>query len=629
MRPPEVDRLPVKPADAPAPDRTRLGRVLFSLLVAALFGGALFSPRWAGRSVAVDGRPGAAADRSPVDLILTPDEKWLLTVNQTSDTVSLVDVATGKVHAEAACGRRPSALALTPDGKTVLVTGTESGDLTALSLQGGTLKDAGKVHLGFEPRGVVVAPDGKLAYVALTTQHTLAVVELPGLKVLDRIAVGRWPRYLALSPDGKRLAVGANGDGGVSVVATEQRKMLFLEKFGGINFGQMQASADGKHVYFPWMVYGHNPISPNNIRLGWVLASRIARVRLDTHVRREAIALDPRGEAVADPHGLALSPDEQWLVCAASGTHELLVYKLPGLPWMDYGGPGDHIDPNLLNDRQRFYRIPLGGRPMAVRYSRDGRHAFVANYLLNAVQIVDVPGRKVVRTIDLGGPRAPSLARRGEAIFYDGRRSLDQWYSCHSCHYEGHTNSQAMDTRNDGSNGTFKTVLSLRNVTRTGPWTWHGWQKDLDAAMRKSVTDTMLGKRPGDGDVKALIAFFDTLRVPPNPHRNPDGSLTEAAARGEKIFKGPVAGCARCHSGPYLTDGRVHDVGTGARNDVYRGYNPPSLLGTYDRVQYLHDGRAQTLEEVLRRDHDPDRVTGNGRLSGPELNDLIAYLKSL
>src|SRR5205807_4433891 len=129
------------------------------------------------------------------------------------------------------------------------------------------------------------------------------------------------------------------------------------------------------------------------------------------------------------------------------------------------------------------------------------------------------------------------LARRGEAIFYDGKRSLDQWYSCHSCHYEGHVNSIAMDTRNDGGFGTYKTVLSLRNVAHTGPWTWHGWQKSLDDAVVRSVTDTMLGKRPADDDVKAIVAFMDTLRVPPNPHRNEDGTLTDAARRGEKVYK--------------------------------------------------------------------------------------------
>jgi YVTN family beta-propeller protein len=622
VRSPEVD----KPAGAPTRGNSWLrGRPALRLLLpAALLGGAIALGR-----AATDQKPRVEPDRSPVDLVLTADEKWLLTANQTAHTVSLVDTAAGKVVAEVPCGQRPSALALTPDGKTALVTANWSGDLALFARDGARLRPAGKVRLGFEPRGVATSPDGKLAYVALTTAHAIAVVDLGERKVLDRIAVGRWPRYLALSPDGKRLAVGANGDGGVSVVDTAARKLVFKEEFGGLNFGQMEVSRDGRHVYVPWMLYGFRPISPFNIRAGWVMASRIARVRLDTQKRREAISLDPQGQAVSDPHGLALSPDGQWLVCAASGTHELLVYRTAGLPWVDFGGPGDHIDAALLRDRKRFYRIPLGGRPMAVRYGRDGQHVYVANYLQNAVQVVDVPGRKVARVIALGGPAEPSPARKGEAIFYDGRRSLDQWYSCHSCHYEGHANAEAMDTRNDGSNGTFKAVLSLRNVTRTGPWTWHGWQKSLDAAVVKSVTDTMLGKRPTDEETRAVIAFMETLRVPPNPHCNPDGSLSEAAKRGEKIFRGPVAGCVRCHSGPYFTDGKVHNVGTGERTDRYRGYNPPSLLGVYDRVMYLHDGRARTLEEVLRGPHSPERVTGRGKLSEAELSDLLAYVKSL
>jgi YVTN family beta-propeller protein len=412
-----------------------------------------------------------ALDRSPVDLVLSADERWLLTANQGSGTVSLVEVQTGRVAAEIATGQRPSALALTPDQRFVLVSNTWSGDVAAFRVDWdrGTLEEHSRGETRFEPRGIAVSPDGREAYVALTTEGTVAVLSLPDLRIAARIAVGRWPRYLALSPDGSRLAVGCSGDGGVAVVDTASRQCLYLEDFLGLNLGQMQVSRDGTYVYFPWMVYRHNPITPRNIQIGWVLASRIARVRLDGKARREAMSLDPQGKAVADPHGLAISGDEQWLVCAASGTQELLVFRLPGLPFVDFGGSGDHIDPLLLRDPQRFFRIDLGGRPMAVRFSRDSRHVFVANYFANAVQVVDLQERKVDRVLALGSAPEVSLARQGEQIFYDGKRSLDQWYSCHTCHYEGHTNSVAMDTRNDGRFGNFKTVLSLRNVTRTGP----------------------------------------------------------------------------------------------------------------------------------------------------------------
>jgi cytochrome c peroxidase len=414
----------------------------------------------------------------------------------------------------------------------------------------------------------------------------------------------------------------------VAVVDTESRKQLYLENFSGLNLGQMQVSADGSHVYFPWIVYRQNPITSENIRRGWVLASRIARVRLDGKTRREAISLDPRGQAVGDPHGLALSPDEETLVCTASGTHELLVYKLPGLPFQDYGGPGDHIDADLLKDRGRFNRIPLGGRPMAVRYSKHGDQVYVANYLLNAIQVVDMASRRLSRTIELSPAQPPTLARRGEAIFYDAGRSLDQWYSCHSCHYEGHTNALTMDTRNDGRFGNFKTVLSLREAAQTGPWFWHGWATDFHAALRKSLTDTMLGKEPNDEDVDALAAFVATLELPPNPIRE-SGRLSKSATRGEAVFRSDKAGCAKCHPAPHFTDGMTHDVGLGSPDDIYEEHNTPSLRGLYDRPFFLHDGRSHSLEEVLIGPHNPARVTGLGELSAEELQDLLAYLESL
>lgn len=569
-----------------------------------------------------------ALDRSPVDLVLTANGRWLITCNQTSSSLSLIDTKTGAVVDEVACGSRPSALALSADEKTVAVTGTYSGDVHFFTLGNGKLSATSKVFLNyFEPRGVVYAPNGKLAYIALTTAHEVAVVDVAKQKIIDRISVGRWPRSLAINGDGTRLAVGANGDGGVSLVDLHQRKMLFQESLVGINLGQMHIADEW--VYLPWTVYLHNPVNVVNIENGWVLANRLGRVNLNKKLKREAIALDPKRNAVADPTGLAISPDGKWLVCGAAGTGELIVCRLGDLPLQAHAGPGDFIHPDLHADKERFDRIPLGGRPMFLRFAQDGKHVYVANYLLNAVQVVDVSARKVVRVFDLGGPKAPSLARQGEAIFFDARRTLDHWFSCHTCHFEGHTNAVAMDTNNDDSTYTFKTVLSLRNVTKTGPWTWHGKHKSLDVALQSSLTDTMQGKAATKAELQALTAFLETLSTPPSPHRHADGSFSEAAKRGEQVFHSKKANCVHCHQPPHFTSDRTYDVGLGGGGDRYPGYNPPSLLGLHTRLLYLHDGRSTSLEDVLRTHHNPAQVTGKGELTEQELQDLLAYLKSL
>jgi len=571
--------------------------------------------------------PARNAHRSPVDLALGPNGTWLVTANQTADSVSLIDVKSGQVRHEFPVGRRPTFITTTDDGR-ILVTCSYGGGLWILRVKDGRLEREARVHLGFEPIGIAVDERRNLAYVGQSVGARIAVVDLKTHRVARSFAVGRWPRYVALTSDGSRLAVGESGEGGVAVLDTDSGKVLYRVDFDGLNLGLMQVDGGDDYVYLTWLHYGENVPSPGNIRRGWVLGNRVARVRLDQKALREAFSLDKQGDATGDAHGLALSEDGRRLVVTAGGTHEMLVFRTKGLRYAKIGGT-EHIDDELLKDAQRFYRLELGGRPMGVRLSADSSTAFVANYLLDAVQVVDLNKREIVRTIHLGGPTEPALARRGEAIFYDADRSFDRWYSCHSCHYEGGSNAEIMDTLNDGSVYSFKTVLPLFRLSKTSPWTWHGWQKSLPDAMHKSITKTMVGKPPSEADVEALLAYFDALESPPNPYRLENGGFSEAAARGRKVFEGDKAGCVQCHSGPLLTDNKVHDVGTGDSGDRYRGYNTPSLRGVHRKVRLLHDGRSRSLRELLTGPHAPEKVAGEGGLTPAELDDLIAYLKSL
>ena len=571
-----------------------------------------------------------SADRSPVDLALSPDGRWLVTANETSNSISLVRTEDARLVDEIPCGRHPADVEFCPDGKTILVTGTWSGDVTVLERVEDRLERKGVVDVGYEPWGLAVTPDGNRAYVGQVATGQIAEIDVESRTLLRQFDAGHWPRYLTLSPDGSRLAVGCAGEGRIVVIDPDTGESLYDEPLAnGINLGHMVPSSDGLHAYFTWMVYRTNPITVPNIRRGWVLASRIGRVRLDGPADREAISLDVPRKAVADPLGIVVSPDEQTLVASASGTHELLVYRLPDLPFVATGGPGDLIDRALERDRERFSRIEVGGRPMGLRMAADNRTVYVANYLRNSVQIVDLTEHRVVDEIALGGPPEPSLARHGMEIFYDGGRSLDQWYSCHSCHQNGGINSRPMDTFNDGTPMTLKTVLPLYHVRETSPWTWHGWQDDLTSAIHKSLTTTMIGEPPSDEETQALLAYFESLEEPPNPFRAPDGGLSAAAQRGRAIFESVKAGCAECHTGKHFTDGLIHDVGLGSPDDHYKGYNTPSLRGVYRKVRLLHSGRAKSLERVVNDLHSPEKVAGEGPLTEQETADLIAYLKSL
>jgi YVTN family beta-propeller protein len=577
--------------------------------------------------------------RSPIALALSVDGTRLLTANQTAGTVSLVDMAAGRVLHEVPTGEKPAGVALSRDGRRGAVAHWYGYDLAVLALKDDRISVVGRVEVGPEPRGVAIAPDGKTAYVAVGVSNEVVRVDLDGRKVTGRLTVGREPRGVALSPDGARLMVGNARSGDVSVIDTRKWAVERTIPIDGDNVRQVLVAADGKTGYVAHMKNRRFATTRNFIDQGWVLGQRLTKVDLDGgSPTYHTLSLDPRGEAAADAHGVAVNQDGSLLVVGLGGTHELMIFRTnrKRLPW-GAERARDLVPPELLKGDGRFRRVALGGRPTELAFAPDGKTLYVANYLTDAVQVVDAEAAKLVRTIPLGGPKTISLVRRGEILFHDATRSFNQWYSCNTCHSDGHTSGMDFDTLNDGRQdlSTFhlrsrKKVPTLRRVTQTKPWTWHGWQASLEDATVESFTKSMQGPRPSKEDVKAVVAFLGTLEFPKNPYREPNGSLTPAARRGQDVFRSAKAACSTCHGGPELTDGKIHIAGLEESDDAYRGYNPPSLRGVYDKDPYLHDGRAKTLREALTGPHDPDSVAGgSGELTDQELDDLVAYLKSL
>jgi YVTN family beta-propeller protein len=570
--------------------------------------------------------PPSSLDRSPSDLALSSDGRYALTANTTAHTVSLIDLVTGKVLSEVGVGQRPFGIALSPDSRCALVTNGLSNTVTLLEVQPPQLKVSATIPVGEEPRGVAFSPDGDRAYVALAGENMVVALDIATRKIAGQIKVGTEPWHLALTADGSTLAVGNARSQDVSVVDTTRQEVKFSVRLKGRNARHLALDPQGTWVYLPHISEQGRPTTRQNIDQGWVIANRLSRCNLKKEGPREAMALDPQGQAFGDVDGVAVSPNGNEIALTAAGTHELILLRLP-LPFMSFGGPPDHLDPGLRNEPQRFRRIPLGGRPLGVQFLPDGKSLVVANYLLNCVQVVDFEKGVIVKTIALGGPAQPSLARRGEALFYDATRSFHNWYSCNTCHVEGHTNGGNFDTANDGSYYTTKKTLSLRGVTKTGPWTWHGWQKSLRALARDSFTKSMQGDEPTEAELDAMMAYLETLDWRPALRRKADGSLNEAAKRGKTLFQ--AKGCNTCHAAPHYTTPAPYLVGLEAPEDAYKGYNPPSLRNVGTRAPYLHDGRAWSLETVLTQFHRPSRLSGKPDFTPDELKDVIEFLKSL
>ncbi|HMF14981.1 MAG TPA: hypothetical protein VKE94_21845 [Gemmataceae bacterium] len=562
----------------------------------------------------------ATTHRSPIDIALLPDGR-ALTANHTSDSVSLVNLETGKVLAEVSCDRKPSAVACSLDGKRAAVSNLWSGTVCLFHVERSSLQPAGRIAVGSLPRGIVFSPDGATLHVAVADE--VVRCNWNEKKVTLRLPASREPRYLAMSPDGRWLAAASSRSATIYCWNARTGQQHWRKKIeDAFNLRGLAFAPDGKAVVCAHGIRRSFPVSRENIERGWVIDSRLTLLPLDPSVQPplEQIALDVHGRAVGDPHGLAFTDDARCLAVTAAGSHELRLLDADRVPWTG-GDPGDLIDDALTRGKHRMRRIPLAGRPITV-VPMGGSRLAVTNYLLDAVQIVDTEAVKLIRSVPLGSPAKLSPARHGESLFYDAMRSHDQWFSCHTCHTDGHTCGLTFDTLNDDSYGNPKLTPTLRNVTRTGPWTWHGWQKDLGAAVKKSLIETMFGPEPTTEETKAIIAFLGTLDHPPNPNKPSDESK-----RGEALFRGK-ASCLRCHKGQHFTSEGLYDVGLEPDGSPYRTWNPPSLRGVWDRSPFLHDGRAPTLDTLLRKYHVPEKLGGE-LLTDEERRELIAFLRSL
>src|SRR5262249_24233429 len=337
------------------------------------------------------GTPKTQPYRSPIDFAVLPGGKHLLTANHTADTVSLIDLAKGKVLAEAACERKPSAVAGSPDGKRAAVSNLWSNTVTLLDVQEGTLKRAADVTVGTFPRGLTFSADGKTLYVALSGGDEVVQLDWDTRKILQRWPAPSEPREVLLSADGRWLIAASSRSSQVRCWDTKTRKIHWERTIiDGFNLHGLTFTPDGQYVVCAHVVQRTFPVSKMHIEKGWVIDSRLTRLSLKTGSEPTSwqIALDSKGAAVGDPHGLARAGQGQWRALTAAGTHELLLLKNEAIPWTA-GDPGDFLDHRLNPSDGTFRRVPLGGRPMTVASLDGGDRVAVANYLLDAVQVVD------------------------------------------------------------------------------------------------------------------------------------------------------------------------------------------------------------------------------------------------
>ena len=116
---------------------------------------------------------------------LTPDGRELWTAHSRDGRISIIDVNAKKVTGTVDIGtKRSNRLKFTPDSRYVLISDLEAGELVILDAA--SRKQVKRLALGKAPEGILIEPGGKRAFIAVSGDNHIAVLDLNTLNVTGR-----------------------------------------------------------------------------------------------------------------------------------------------------------------------------------------------------------------------------------------------------------------------------------------------------------------------------------------------------------------------------------------------------------------------------------------------------------
>jgi YVTN family beta-propeller protein len=147
-------------------------------------------------------------------IAITPDGREVWVTNREADTVSVIDVSSLEIAATVPAAQFPIRVKITPGGKRALVSCANTGDVAVFDVA--SRREVGRIKLdeqavaGAEKRlfstqfgkspvpvGLLIAPDGRRAWVASTNADVVSEIDLANLAVARRLSAGKEPDGLA------------------------------------------------------------------------------------------------------------------------------------------------------------------------------------------------------------------------------------------------------------------------------------------------------------------------------------------------------------------------------------------------------------------------------------------------
>jgi YVTN family beta-propeller protein len=639
----------VKASDPTSVTQVKVGKAPEKVLVAP--DETIYVANRFGRSVSVVRKGEATVSATidvgiePVGLALSTDGKTLYVVNSASradldvGTVMAFDTATRELKWETPVGPEPRAITLLANGK-ALVTLFKAGDVVMLDAAKGQLEptssdlfrelnrsalgigSAGRSPTPFigalgaqtrRPRAmeaIMANPTGTQVYVAALLSSDSVLNTRPNKTGIGGGSTGGGPAGGTgggfpgepVPPDLRGGSSGYGSPGGCGrTSAVAAPALLTFDEQGKALVDDVQSCAFSIEERPPMLLGSNDPTVP-----------------------------------VQGPTAMAADPSGAFLFIANRESNNVSI-----IPTTGQGTSGINFQkplPGFSGVEGQQQVVAVGAGPTGVAVSRDGKTAWVFNAFDHSLSKLEGSNGATVRNtllVQLGGDVLPPDVVAGRKLFFsatDPRMNNPQLgISCSTCHVEAREDGHVWNTT-EGPRNT--PSLIGKKLGQTAPFHWNGEFATVADFMIHTTRDRMGGSGPDSATAQQIMAFLESVPTPDNPFTTQ--TPADVLARGKAAFD--KAACGSCHNGTALTDNRFYDVGTyvtaGPVRDrqeflFHNGLNTPSLLGIARTGPFLHDGSAPTLKARILMGKDANRHGQTSALTPTEVDDLVAYVRSL
>jgi len=505
-------------------------------------------------------------------------EAWV--VNQVSDSVSVVDLATMRVRRTVSVGDEPADIVFAGSPQRAFVSLAQPNRVVAFdpSLE---LPSFSAVTInGPQPRALAVSPDGSMVYVAIfesgnrtTIVPRVAVNNTGGpyggqnpppnsgtqfdppraagqplpprvAHIVRKNAQSRW------MDDNNRDWTGfVNWDFFDNDVAIVNASTLAVSYAGGAlsTVSGIGVSPSGAVTAVGWDALNQVRFEP---RLNGIFATMLMAnvpltggvpsvMDLNPHLTYDSASIPAaeRAQSVGDPRGVAWTPDGSMVFTAALGTNALVAMTPSGA---------------------RVAKIDVGEGPSGVVVHPTAGIVYSLNRFEGSVSAVSTTGLTEVRRVPLHDA-TPAVVKAGRRFLFNTFITSGLGHtSCATCHVDGRSDRlvwdlgdpagamQLFDETCQAPNGCIQwhpmkgpmTTQVLQGIVGNGPMHWRG---EKDNLTEFNAAFTHLQGREFEitaQEMQQLTDYVGSLVFPPNPNRNIDDTLKTSVA----IFGGQATG---------------------------------------------------------------------------------------